>query len=96
MRNSVSDLTEAMRGQFGHYSKTCMYLMNIQRGAALSANNKPNGSVENECRFCHEKNLHLSINCPDKPMLQEQMQKKGNHCYLQNPNQVPGMTPGLI
>ncbi len=95
-------------GQTGHYANHCTALpLYDQRGPPASGQCKQNGSVENECGFCHKKDVHLSIDCPNKPMPKEQLQQQpmppqptqqqqGAHYCLQNPNHVPGMAPGLI
>ncbi len=58
--------------------------------------------------FARKENVHLSIDCPNKPSPRHQMhlppsapllqqgQQQGNLGCLQNPDQVPGMAPGLI
>ncbi len=55
---------------------------------------KPKERVENECRICHQKNKHLSINCPKRA--EEKKMHMGNLGYLQNPQCVSGTVPGLI
>ncbi len=80
-------------GQLGHYSNNCMAPPNEQR---MHMNHNVAGPLENECGFCHKKNIHLSFDCPNKWPPKADLPKKGGQYYLQNLSQVPGMVLGLI